>query len=132
MRKYILCIVVTLIFCCSNLSAQQKDVYTVQPCQAGTLAFTNNRSMQVVLENNVQQILSASKLNASYYVVFTAVDNETYTYVSDKNNRSFTAMIKPAPGLPSREFKIDYVVFVKKKLEVINLNKPTSAAIQPR
>lgn len=119
-----------LILCSINVFAQKEDAYSIQPYQAGTLAFTNNRSMRVVLEDNVQQILSAPKLSASYYIVFTAVDNEAYTYVTNKDNRSFTAMIKPAPGSKPYEFRIDYVVFIKRKLQQLDFSKPVNTPTQ--
>lgn len=109
--------------CLSKAFSQQG--YSIIPMQAGTINFNTGNTV-INLSDDIKEVLNNKSLDASYYVVFTSIDNSIIPSIANKNNSSFTAASIDQQSKPGGH--VDYIVFVKRKVIQLNptknLNKP--------
>ncbi|HVX27878.1 MAG TPA: hypothetical protein VHB70_16120 [Parafilimonas sp.] len=118
MKKQFLLVI---LFFLPALFVKAQSSYSIIPMQAGTIDLNSN-NVVINLSEDVKQVLNDKYLDASYYVVFTPIDNTIIPAVSNKNNNSFTAM-----SLNQKVHgHVDYIVFVKRKVMQLNATKNLS------
>jgi len=120
--KTFIFIVVSFIFP-GNINAQQKkDVYSIVPMQAGTINLSS-KGVNVELTDEVKNILNNKTLSASYYVIFTPIDNAIILSISNKSSKGFVIL----PQLSSNAKTggtADYIIYVKRKVVQLSIKKP--------
>jgi hypothetical protein len=104
-----------------------QDHYSVTPMQAGTINFNAGNTV-IDLSADVKEVLNDKSLDASYYVVFTPIDNSIIPSVSNKNNSSFAAVFK-TDQQSKLNGHLDYIVFVKRKVIQLNPTKNLNKSV---